>query len=132
MKRKCQLLRKSKDGRREIHIDSENKTEILEYIAQDVAHKKKFQLIVDVILNGLRNTELYDKEDINENCKNVYAMKIFKRGSNDRIYCKEISNDLGVRIIICVKLFEKKKSQGVNKKLKAIINTISTYEYEFE
>lgn len=105
---------------------------ILNYIKQNDTHKKKFLQIVDLILGGYRNTELYDKEDINKKCKDVYAMKFFKGGSNDRIYCKEFSSDSGVRVVICVELFEKKKSQGVNKKLEPIIDKISTYEYEFE
>lgn len=132
MKRKCNLIRKSKDGRREIYIDSDNMSAILTYIKQDDTHKKKFLQIVDLILGGYRNTELYDKENINKKCKDVYAMKFFKGGSNDRIYCKEFSSDSGVRVVICVELFEKKKSQGVNKKLEPIIDKISTYEYEFE
>lgn len=132
MKRKCKLIRKSKDGRREIYIDSDNMSAILNYIKQNDTHKKKFLQIVDLILGGYRNTELYDKEDINKKCKDVYAMKFFKGGSNDRIYCKEFSSDSGVRVVICVELFEKKKSQGVNKKLEPIIDKISTYEYEFE
>lgn len=132
MKRKCKLIRKSKDGRREIYIDSDNMSTILNYIKQNDTHKKKFLQIVDLILGGYRNTELYDKEDINRKCKDIYAMKFFKGGSNDRIYCKEFSSDSGVRVVICVELFEKKKSQGVNKKLEPIIDKISTYEYEFE
>ena len=132
MKRKCKPLRKSIDGRREIYIDSENMSDILNYIKQDDTHKRKFNLILELILGGYRNSELYDKEDINRKCKNIYAMKFFKRGSNDRIYCKEFSSDSGVRVVICVELFEKKKSQGVNKKLEPIIDKISTYEYEFE
>jgi len=132
VKRKCKLIRKSKDGRREIYIDSDNMSAILNYIKQNDTHKKKFLQIVDLILGGYRNTELYDKEDINKKCKDVYAMKFFKGGSNDRIYCKEFSSDSGVRVVICVELFEKKKSQGVNKKLEPIIDKISTYEYEFE
>ena len=78
------------------------------------------------------NSKFYGKEGINKKCRNIYAMKFFKRGSNDRIYCKEFSTDSGVRIVICIELFERKKSQGINKKLEPIIDKISIYEYEFE
>lgn len=107
-------------------------SDILNYIKQDEAHKRKFVQIVELILGGYRNSELYDKEDINPKCKNVYAMKFFKGGSNDRIYCKEYSSDSGVRVVICIELFEKKKSQGIDKKLKPVIEKLSSYEYEFE
>jgi len=67
----------SQDGKRAIYIDADNQDEILAYIRQDNRHKKKFKFITDIILGGHRNTEVYDKEDINEKCKDVTAMKFF-------------------------------------------------------
>ncbi len=56
--------------------------------------KKKFQHIIDIILNGLRSPEHYDKEEPNDKCKGkgVYGMKFFKGQENDRLYCKQFSN----------------------------------------
>lgn len=122
----------AKDGKRAIYIDTENKAEILAYINQDKRHKKKFRYIAEIILGGHRNTEVYDKEDINENCKDVTAMKFFKGQENDRIYCKEIKSDEGTFIVVTAVLYEKKKSEGVTSKEIPIINNVGSYEYEIQ
>lgn len=122
----------AKDGKRAIYIDTENKAEILAYINQDKRHKKKFRFITEIILGGHRNTEVYDKEDINEKCKDVTAMKFFKGQENDRIYCKEIKSDEGTFIVVTAVLYEKKKSEGVTSKEIPIINNVGSYEYEIQ
>ena len=83
MVRKCEHMISSKDGKRAIYIDIENKDEILNYIKQDNRHNKKFLFIAEIVLGGHRNTEVYDKEDINDKCKDVTAMKFFKGTSNN-------------------------------------------------
>lgn len=128
--RKAQEILKSKDGKRIICIDVENFSVINEYINRSEKHKKKFKYIVGIILDGHRNTDVYDKENINDNCKDVTAMKFFKGNSNDRIYCKEISLDDKTYVIIACELFEKKKSQGNNNITKGIINKIGKEKYE--
>lgn len=122
----------SKDGKRAIYIDSENKEEILEYIRQDNRHKKKFKFISDIILGGHKNTEVYDKEDINENCKDVTAMKFFKGQENDRIYCKEIKSEVGTYIIVTSVLHERKKTDKLSSKEISIIKKIGGYDYEIQ
>jgi hypothetical protein len=121
---------KSKDGKRIICIDTDNWKAILDYINQDVKHKKKFEYICGVLLDGHRNTEIYDKENINEKCKDVTAMKFFKGQDNDRIYCKEMSLEDKTFVIIAAELFEKKKTQKNSKKNKPIIEKVGKYEYE--
>lgn len=59
-------------------------------------------------------------------------MKFFKGQENDRIYCIEQRNDKKLYTIICVELLERKKSKGVNRKIKAIIERIANYEYEIK
>jgi len=121
---------KSKDGKRIICIDTDNWKTIIAYLNQDVKHKKKFEYICGVLLDGHRNTDIYDKEDINDKCKDVTAMKFFKGQDNDRIYCKEMSLEDKTFVIIAAELFEKKKTQKNSKKNKPIIEKVGKYEYE--
>lgn len=64
--KKAKEILKSSDGKRIICIDVDNWQEIFEYINQDEKHKKKFIYICGVILDGHRNTDVYDKENIND------------------------------------------------------------------
>lgn len=130
--RKCKLVTKSLDGKRAIYIDELNKDEILAYITQDARHNKKFKFIAEIILGGHRNTDLYDKEDINLKCKDVTAMKFFKGQENDRIYCKEISTKEGTFIVVASVLHERKKSTKLTQKEISIINTVGGYNYEIQ
>ena len=132
LKRTAIVLRKSSDGRKAICIDEDNASEILLYIEKDERHRKKFRFICDLILAGLRNTELYDKEDIALKSKRVTAMKFFKGQENDRIYCIEQRIDNKLYTIICVELVQRKKTKGISKKIKAIIENIAKYEYEIK
>ena len=109
MKRKCKKIISTKDGSRAIYIDDENSAEILEYINRDKKKKKKFKFITDLILGKFKNTDLYDKEDIDDSCKDVTAMKFFKGQENDRIYCKEVKSDKGVFVVVAGILHTKKK-----------------------
>lgn len=86
MKRQAKIIRSSNDGKRQIAIDSKNANEIRGFIVRN-NFNKKFDLICRTILAGIRNTELYDKENINTKCKDVTSMK-FKGNLNPRIYCK--------------------------------------------
>jgi hypothetical protein len=85
-----------------------------------------------LILAGLRNTEIYDKEDITSRSRRVTAMKFFKGQENDRIYCIEHRIEKKLYTIICVELVQRKKSKGVDKKIKSIIESIAKYEYEIK
>lgn len=132
MKRKAVIFQESSDGRRCVAVDLENADTILAYITQDARHEKKFRHIVELILNGLRNTELYDKEEINDKAKGVTAMKLFKGQENDRIYCKEFTTSGKTFVVVAVELREKKKSQK-NKQIEInLIETVATYEYDIE
>ncbi|MGL4597331.1 MAG: hypothetical protein ACRCYO_07385 [Bacteroidia bacterium] len=132
MKRKCELLICSGDGKRAIYLDEENKAAIMAYLTSDDRHRKKFRFIAAHILEGLRNTEIYDKEDINKNCSDVTAMKFFKGQENDRIYCKEISTKEGVFVVIAAILHQKKKSQKNSSKEISLIEKVGGYTYEIE
>lgn len=130
MVRKCEHIISTKDGRRAIYIDSINKKEIIDYLYQDERHRKKFKYITEIILGGHRNTYLYDKEDINEKCRDVTAMKFFKGQENDRIYCKEIRSSKGTYIVVTSILLKRKKNNNLSAKEIAIIEKVGGYQYE--
>ncbi|GAA0551586.1 hypothetical protein [Chitinophaga japonensis] len=117
--------------KKHICIDVENANEILAYINRDERHKKKFNYIIALILSNKKISELYDKEDISDNCKAVTAMKFFKGQENDRLYCKELRGRNGTFYIVTAELLEKKKDTKVrNGKTKNIITKVASYEYE--
>jgi len=113
MKRTCKLLIGAKDGKRAIYLDDENGAEIIAYFTRDARHIKKFKFISEIILGGFKNTSIYDKEDINDKCKDVTAMKFFKGQDNDRIYCKEVHSSKGTYIVVAAILYEKKKNREI-------------------
>ena len=130
MKRKAKIIRYNEDKSIAICVDTETWSIILEYIKRDKKHQKKFNYIVEIILQRLRNTDVYDKEEINKKCKGVTAMKFFKGQSNDRIYCKEQTLEDKTFVVITAELFEKKKTQGIKQKTKNLIEKVASYEYE--
>jgi ABC-type cobalamin/Fe3+-siderophores transport system ATPase subunit len=130
LKRKCKPLISSKDGKRAIYLNEENKDEIMAYLLQDERHEKKFKFISDIILGNHRNTEVYDKEEINSKSKNVTAMKFFKGQDNDRIYCKEIHSAEGTFIVVAAILYKKKKTKKLNQQQINIIEKVAKYQYE--
>lgn len=131
-KRNCTCIRTSPDGKRSIYVDTKNAPVLLEYLNQDERHRRKFNHICDIILSNLRNTELYDKENINKNCNGVTAMKFFKGQENDRIYCKELSTSQGIHIVITCELHEKKKNQKNKESEINLIKKVAGYEYEID
>lgn len=132
MKRKAFVLQESENSNKAICIDSENAKQLLAFLNKDERHKKKFRYISELILRGIRNTELYDKENVNKKAKNVTAMKFFKGQENARIYCKEQRINNKLFVVICCELLESKKSQNNNKSIRTLIDKISNYEYEIE
>jgi len=128
VKRKIIPIKSSIDGKRRIAIDESNSEEILAFLNEKNLNKK-FVLICETILQGLKNTDLYDKEDINTKCKQVTAMK-FKSKQNARLYCKEMKSDDKVLIVIVSELLEKKKNQKNQQKEINLIEKVAIYEYE--
>lgn len=125
------FFHRSDDKKTEIFVDKINSEEIYKYVSMDAKHIKKFKYISSIILNRLHNTDVYDKEDINDNCKNVTAMKFFKGGDNDRIYCKVYSTKDKIKVVIMCSLYLKKKSQKNSKREIQELNKIGNYEYKF-
>jgi hypothetical protein len=129
LERTAIILRTSRDGKRCIAVDEEVFDEVIAYIGQDQRHKNKFNDIVNVLLAGLKNRDLYDKEDIDASCKDVTAMKFFKGQENDRIYCKEVRRGGKTMIVIMGALHEKKKTTKNSKREIATIRKVASYTY---
>lgn len=70
----------------------------------------------------------YKKEQLNEHSRQITAIRFLGR-DNVRIYCKEITSSYGITCIICSASHRKKVQQN-DKKIKAIINKIASYDYE--
>lgn len=130
VQRKAYILKSSEDGRRHVCIDKETENEIFNFLKEDHIRVQKFNQVVDLILRNLRNSDLYGRENIDEKTKRVTAIKMFKRGQNIRIYCKEQSSINGMFYVIAANLVKKKKDQKVRGKIKNLIETIAGYEYE--
>lgn len=130
MKRNAKIIKSAKDGKRHIAVDSENAGEILQFLKENNLYKK-FDLICTTILSGIRNTDLYDKEDINDKCKNVTAMK-FKGSQNTRIYCKEVKQKDKTLVVVTSELLPKKKNQKNKEKEINLIEKVADYDYQIE
>lgn len=128
MTRQAKIIRNSDDGKRQIAIDSKNAFAIFDFIKTNKL-EKKFDLICQVILTGIRNTELYDKENINSKCKDVTAMK-FKGNLNPRIYCKEVKMHDKTLVVIASELHPSKKNKKNKSKEINLINKVGGYDYE--
>ena len=136
MKRSAVIYAESADGRRCVALDAGHAVELLAYITQDARHQKKFDAIVALLLNNLRNTDLYDKEAINDRCKDVTAMKLFKGQENDRIYCQQLSQSATdgrrVFVVVAARLHPKKKNQRNKQPEINLIETVAAYQYDYK
>ncbi|MDI9341444.1 MAG: hypothetical protein QM534_12815 [Sediminibacterium sp.] len=133
MKRKAVYLEADQNGKIAIYIDQKNMNNIVAYIQQDARHLKKWMYIKNVILSNLRIPEVFDKEDIDKECKDVYAMKFFKGQENDRIYCKRLQHKgKNCVIIVASELHLKKKTQKNSAREIALIKSVASYEYSIE
>jgi hypothetical protein len=127
VKRDAVILKRSEDGKRKLAIDVKNANDIFQFINKNKLGKK-YDLICKTVLSGIRNPELYDKEDINLKCENVTAMK-FKGSLNTRIYCQEMKQGNKTLVIIASELHESKKNQKNQAKEKNLIKKVARYEY---
>lgn len=112
-------------------MDIDSHEEIMEYFLRDARHTKKFRHIVGIILSNYRVTDLYDKEEVNDKCKGLTAMKFFKGQENVRVYCKEIVDGDKTFYVVAAKIHQK-KSQKNSKKEVAILESIAKYEYKIQ
>lgn len=129
MKRTATIIQRSPDGKRCLAVDDELAEEILAFIAANPRIKKKFGYITQLILQGHRTPELYDKEDIEKGCEGVMAMKLLKGAENARIYCREVYVRGRYFVVIACEVIEHKSSQKNSHREKEVIRRVATYEY---
>jgi len=133
LKRTATLFRKSNDGKKEFYIDDKNYDSIISFFERNKTHAKKLRIILELLLNKKPTRDLYSKESIDKNSNHVYALKPFKGRKNPRIYCQQITrDDKKVFVIVASELLEKKKSNKLTKKEKAIIARVASYHYILE
>jgi hypothetical protein len=61
MRRSAFIIRENRRTGRAIAVDEKNASEIRAFLERDERIRKKFRFISQLLLEGLRNTELYDK-----------------------------------------------------------------------
>lgn len=127
--REAYEIKSAADKKRCVCIDSKNEADIMAFLREDPVRVSKFREVIDLILSGQRNSEVYSKENIDKKCKDVTAIKMFKGGQNIRLYCKEQKSDNGTFYVIVAKHLPKKKDQKVKGKTKTLIQTVSSYDY---
>ena len=137
MKKKYKFVRRKPNCKIEVAVDTEVMKEIFEYVGQDQRHKDKFLDIVAVVKEGLSNRYLYKREKLDNDTKDITAMRFFVGQENDRIYCKEISRidpitREPVKVVVMAALHLHKTSETLSDIEKGIIKKIATHEYEFE
>jgi hypothetical protein len=129
MKRTATIISKSHDGKRCLAVDDALAAEILEFIDANPRIRKKFKYITQLILQGHRTPELYDKEDIEKGCEGVMAMKLYKGAENARIYCREVYVKGKYFVVIACEVIAHKSSQKNSHREKEVIRRVATYEY---
>lgn len=129
MRRTATIIDRSPDGKRCLAVDDELAEEILAFIQTNPRIKKKFRYITQLILQGHRTPEIYDKEDIEKGCEGVMAMKLLKGAENARIYCREVYVRGKYFVVIACEVIEHKSSQKNSHREKEVIRRVATYEY---
>lgn len=132
MKKEYICIAKGTNKARYLYVDKENAENILSFLQKDDKYKKKFQYVVQLLIEGNETSDIFGKEGISKDVQDVYAIKLFKGGDNSRIYCKTYELEDGSFHIIMAGLLEKKKSQKLTQKIKNLITKVSNYEYDIE
>lgn len=129
MKRTATIIERSPDGKRCLAVDDERAEQILDFLNGSARIKKKFRYVTQLILEGHRTPELYDKEDIEKGCEGVMAMKLLKGAENARIYCREVYVKGRYFVVIASEVVPHKSSQKNSHREREAIRRVATYEY---
>lgn len=132
MERWAKIIRSNERRTRAIAVDKDVEKEILGFLQKNDRTFSKFQDICNLLLEGHRNSELYDKEEPDKKSKGVRAMKFFKGQENTRIYCKELTTSDNTFIVIMACHHPSKKSQKLTQKELNLIKKVADYEYAEE
>lgn len=113
-----------------LYVDADFEDKLFKILRKDKKIKKKYKMIGEKLVSSYPiGKELYGHEMNSEKSRDVYAMKIKIKG-NHRIYCKEINYLLDKKIVLVA--YRNKKTQGLNKELRDLVDRIGEYEYEFQ
>lgn len=126
--REVEKIYESSSGKVIIYVDKKELAKIEPFLKK-ISNFETFVLFRQQVFENRRNKEIYKKENISTKCKNLYAIKFDSgRNQNDRIYCLEFHD--GKRRIVLSKLYVGKKTQKINKKLKASLEPICNRKYK--
>lgn len=129
MERTAIIIERSADGKRCVAVDEDMAEGILGFLERNPRIRKKFRYITQLILQGHRTPDLYDKEDIEKGCEGVMAMKLLKGAENARIYCREVYVKGRYFVVIACEVIEHKSTQKNSHREKEAIRRVATYEY---
>ena len=116
-----------------LYVDTEFEDELFAFLGdkKNEKIKKKYRMIAELVVTGNANPSLYGHEQNSDKSKDVYAFKI-KINGNHRIYCKEFNDDsMNSKKIVLIE-YKYKKTEGLNKELRNLVDKIGEYEYEFQ
>lgn len=126
MERKCISLQCNNN--RHLYVDEENAISILNWIEEDKQREKKFKYVSQLFLINKTTKDIFEKEDVNSDTKDVWAIKL-KLSKNSRIYCKGYELEDGSFHLVMGEYLEHKDSQKLNHKCIALIKKVADYEY---
>ena len=105
-------------------VTESNAEEILQYILQTQVIAE-FMKIKDALLQGIQNKKIYTKV---QTTQSIYEMRFTNKKRNDRIYCRHITKN-NILYIIMEKLYTK-KTQKIPKSVLIQLKNIDKYEYD--
>lgn len=125
--REAKIIKSNSTTKKYVCVDSTNERDIYAFLAKDATRLKKFNKIIALIAEGIKNSELYKHER-----DGVYAIRMFPQGQNIRIYCKEMSGKNGTYYVIVSELLEKKKTQRNGHVENSLIDKVVSYEFKIK
>lgn len=121
-----------KFGSKAIAIDEDTFPSLMQLLAKGDKYTKKFTYVTELILNGQATTEHYKRENINDLCKDITAIRLFTGGENIRLYCKEVKTEEYTVVVVVAKVLEKKKSKKNDKTINSLLESIAKRVYEIK
>lgn len=125
MIRRCIIIDFSIELNRHICVDEKNADDIFIFLSD---HEKQFQTISDRILR--QSYPYFTNYFKLTGYGNLSEMRFNVGGANGRIYCQEIKNNTGGLCVVLSRLYRKKTTMTIDKKIKKILEAILKYEYQ--
>jgi len=123
----CTLLKTSTCKKRLLCIDQIEAASIFQFLNTSDARRKSWLRIVDIILEGYTNNELYEILTSNSStCLSI--MNLYYTHGFDRIFCIEQTNNSGHTMIVMAHVL--KGTNPNTEENSIILNQLEKYEYE--